>query len=180
MKKRIAVFCGSGFGNEFIFKETACSLGKLLSQKDFGLVYGGSSTGLMGAVADGVLENNGEVIGVLPQFLQKKEVAHQNLTELILVDDMHQRKAKMNLLADGFIVLPGGLGTLEELFEMLTWFQLGLHQKKIVLLNIKNFYAPLLIMIENLENFDFLKSKKESMFFVCDSVEACMDIFLEG
>ena len=179
MKKRIAVFCGSGFGNEPIFSDIARDLGRLLSQRDFGLIYGGSSTGLMGVLADEVLENNGEVIGVLPKFLQEKEVAHEKLTALILVDDMHQRKVKMNLLADGFIVLPGGLGTLEELFEMLTWYQLGLHKKKIVLLNMNNFYDPLLVLLENLENFDFLKTPKESILVICDSVEECVDAFLK-
>jgi uncharacterized protein (TIGR00730 family) len=175
--KSIAVFCGSGFGTEPIFRETAYNLGALLSQKGFSLVYGGSATGLMGVLADGALENQGEVIGVLPRFLQKKEVAHTRLTQLILVDDMHQRKAKMNKLADGFIVLPGGLGTLEELFEMLTWSQLGLHQKQIVLLNIGGYYDPLLSMLQNLEHFGFLKSGNQSAFLVCDSVLACLNVF---
>lgn len=179
MKKRLAVFCGSGFGSDPAFGRAARELGKLMAQKGFGLVYGGSSTGLMGAVADAILENNGEAVGVLPKFLQEKEVAHKNLTGLLLVDDMHQRKAKINLLADGFIVLPGGLGTLEELFEMLTWFQLGLHKKKIVLANINNFYDPLLAVLENLEGYDFLKQPKGSLFAVCDSAEACVDEFLK-
>lgn len=177
--KRIAVFCGSGFGTEPIFKEAAYDLGALLSQKGFGLVYGGSATGLMGVLADGVLENQGEVIGVLPGFLQKKEVAHIRLIQLILVDDMHQRKAKMNKLADGFIVLPGGLGTLEELFEMLTWSQLGLHQKQIVLLNISGYYDPLLSLLQNLKDFGFLKPGNESAFLVCDSVLTCLNVFEE-
>jgi uncharacterized protein (TIGR00730 family) len=175
--KRIAVFCGSSFGTEPIFREAAYNLGALLSQKGFSLVYGGSATGLMGVLADGALENQGQVIGVLPRFLQKKEVAHTRLTELILVDDMHQRKAKMNELADGFIVLPGGLGTLEELFEMLTWSQLGLHQKQIVILNVGGYYDLLLSLLQNLEDFGFLKSGNESAFSVCESVLACLNVF---
>lgn len=177
MKKKITVFCGSSFGTEVIFKETAHSLGALLSQKGYGLVYGGSATGLMGVLADGVLKNRGEVIGVLPRFLEEKEVAHAKLTKLILVDDMHQRKAKMNELADGFIILPGGLGTLEELFEILTWSQLGLHQKRIVLLNIGGYYDPLLTLLQNLEDFGFLKSRNQLAFFVCDSVVTCLNVF---
>jgi uncharacterized protein (TIGR00730 family) len=177
MKKKIAVFCGSNFGTEQIFKESAYDLGKLLSQKEYSLIYGGSSTGLMGVLADGVIENNGEVIGILPRFLQEKEVAHTKLTQLILVEDMHQRKAKMNELADGFVVLPGGLGTLEELFEILTWSQLGLHQKRIVLLNIKGYYDPLLSLLQNLEDHGFLKLSYKLTFMVCDSVLACLDVF---
>lgn len=177
MKKNIAVFCGSNLGTEQIFKESAYDLGKLLSEKGYSLIYGGSSTGLMGILADGVIENQGEVIGVLPRFLQEKEVAHTKLTQLILVDDMHQRKAKMNELADGFIVLPGGLGTLEELFEMLTWSQLGLHQKRIVLLNINSYYDSLLSLLQNLEDYGFLKSSYKLKFMVCDSVLACLDVF---
>lgn len=177
MKKKIAVFCGSSIGTEAIFKETAHALGALLSKKGLGLVYGGSSTGLMGVLADGVLENGGEVIGVLPRFLEEKEVAHTKLTKLILVDDMHQRKAKMNELADGFIVLPGGLGTLEELFEILTWSQLGLHKKRIILLNIGGYYDPLLTLLQNLEDFGFFKSRNKLAFFVCDSEVNCLNVF---
>lgn len=177
MKKKIAVFCGSGFGSKPIFKETAYALGTLLSQKGIGLVYGGSATGLMGVLADGVLENQGEVIGVLPGFLKEKEVAHAKLTKLILVDDMHQRKAKMNELADGFIVLPGGLGTLEEFFEILTWSQLGLHKKRIVLFNVEGYYDPLLALLQNLEDFGFFKSRNKLAFLVCDSVADCLNAF---
>ncbi len=129
--KRVTVFCGSSYGTDNLYKDQAFLLGQTLANQEIGLVYGGAKVGLMGAVADGVLSKGGEAIGVLPYFLQKKEVAHEQLTELILVETMHERKAKMNELSDGVIALPGGFGTLEELFEMLTWAQLGLHKKPI-------------------------------------------------
>ena len=134
--KSITVFCGSSFGSDEIYKEQAILLGQTLAKQNIQLIYGGANVGLMGAVADGVLLEGGKVIGVLPHFLQSKEIAHQDLTELILVETMHERKTKMNNLCDGVIVLPGGYGTLEEFFEMITWAQLGLHKKPIAILNI--------------------------------------------
>ena len=127
--KRITVFCGSSVGKNGKYREEAFLLGKILAQKNIGVVYGGAKIGLMGAVADGALSEKGEVIGVIPDFLQTKEVAHNELTEMIVVGSMHERKLKMHDLADGFIALPGGFGTMEELFEILTWGQLGLHKK---------------------------------------------------
>ena len=174
MINRIAVFCGSSFGSMPGFRIAAYELGSLLNRKGFGLVYGGAATGLMGALADGATENKGKAIGVLPKFLKEKEVAHRRLTELIMVEDMHERKAKMNELADGFIVLPGGLGTLEEFFEMLTWSQLELHQKQIVLLNIDGFYDPLLALLRNLEDHGFVKPGYKPVLKVCDTVIAAV------
>lgn len=171
MINRIAVFCGSGFGSKKIFTDRAYELGRLLAQNHFGLVYGGSGTGLMGVVANGVIENKGEAIGVLPHFLKDREVAHPNLSQLILVADMHQRKAKMNELADAFVVLPGGLGTLEECFEILTWSQLGLHNKPVILLNLDGFYNPLLLLIENLNNHGFIKYHDIPFFYVFDNIK---------
>jgi uncharacterized protein (TIGR00730 family) len=141
--KRITVFCGSSFGSEKEYQEQAFMLGKTLAERNIGLVYVGANVGLMGAVANGTIENKGKVIGVLPRFLQKKEIAHQGLTELILVETMHERKTKMNELTDGVITLPGGCGTLEEFFEMLTWTQPGLHEKPIAILNTNGFYDEL-------------------------------------
>ena len=133
--KSVTVFCGSSMGTDPIYKSQAFLLGKTLAQQNIKLIYGGAKVGLMGAVADGALSENGKVIGVLPHFLGTKEIAHESLTELIRVESMHERKTKMSELSEGVIALPGGFGTLEELFEMLTWGQLGLHQKPIGILN---------------------------------------------
>lgn len=141
--KSITVFCGSSFGYDEIYKTQATILGQTLAKKKIRLVYGGANVGLMGAVADGALHAGGEVVGVLPKFLQEKEIAHKHLTELILVDSMHERKIKMNDLCEGVIALPGGYGTLEEFFEMLTWAQLGLHKKPLALFNINGYYNGL-------------------------------------
>lgn len=153
----VAVFCASSIGSEKIFSEQAYLLGKALAEKNHTLIYGGSNVGLMGRVADGALENNGKVIGVLPRFLQEKEIAHNGLTELILVETMHERKAVMNELSDSVIALPGSFGTMEELFEMLTWGQLQLHQKPVGILNINGFFNELLAFIETMMKSGFLK-----------------------
>jgi hypothetical protein len=169
--KRITIFCGSSFGTKEIFKDQAILLGKTLADQGIEIVYGGAKVGLMGAVADGALQEGGKVIGVLPNFLKSKEIAHLRLTELILVDSMHERKTKMNELCDGVIALPGGFGTLEELFEMLTWAQLGLHAKPIAVLNINGFYDPLLHMLQVMVENGFLKEINQKMLIVSDSIE---------
>jgi len=150
-------------GNDNIFREQAMLLGASLAQKGIGLVYGGARVGLMGAVADGALSEGGEVIGVLPHFLQQKELAHVGLTELILTDTMHERKAKMNELCDGVIALPGGFGTMEELYEMLTWGQLGLHNKPVGLLNTNGFYDALIALSVNMSAMGFLSDANREM-----------------
>ena len=147
--KRLTVFCGSSNGSNKIFKEEAYKLGQKLAENKIELVYGGANVGLMGVIADSVLENRGVAIGVLPNFLKKIEVEYKGLSELILVDSMHERKAKMNELSDGVITLPGGFGTLEEFFEMLTWAQLGLHKKPIAIYNIDGFFDDLLLFIKS-------------------------------
>ena len=167
----ITVFCGSSLGNEAAFEEQAYQLGKLLAERNLELVYGGAKVGLMGAVADGVLNHNGTVIGVLPNFLSHKEVLHENLTKLILVDSMHERKAQMNDLCDGVIALPGGFGTLEELFEMLTWSQLGLHKKPIGILNISGYYDLLIQFVENMVDKGLLKMVNQEMIIVSDNAQ---------
>ena len=169
--KRITVFCGSSFGTEKEYQEQAYLLGKTLAERSIGLVYGGANVGLMGAVADGALENNGEVIGVLPYFLQNKEIAHHGLTELILVETMHERKTKMSDLTDGVIMLPGGFGTLEEFFEMLTWAQLGLHKKPIGILNIGGFYDEMLALLNTMVGKGFLKLANRDMVLVSNNVD---------
>lgn len=169
--KSITVFCGSSFGSDNVFKEQATLLGQTLAKQNIQLVYGGSNTGLMGAVADGSLHAGGKVIGVLPLFLQSKEIAHQHLTKLILVDTMHERKTKMNDLCDGVIVLPGGYGTLEEFFEMITWAQLGLHKKPIAILNIDGFYDDLIKLTQTMVDKGFLKQVNQDMLLISDTID---------
>lgn len=169
--KRLTVFCGSSFGTEDIYQEQANLLGQTLAKHNIELVYGGANVGLMGAVADGVLENGGKVIGVLPNFLKSKEIAHKHLTELILVDTMHERKTKMNDLCDGVIAMPGGFGTLEEFFEMLTWAQLGLHKKPIAILNIDGFYDSLNVLVQTMVDKGFLKEVNQKMLLISDNID---------
>jgi len=173
--KSITVFCGSSFGTEEIYKEQAYLVGKTLAKENIHLIYGGANVGLMGAVADGVIENGGKAIGVLPQFLQSKEIAHTNLNELILVETMHERKTKMNELSDGVIVLPGGYGTLEEFFEMITWAQLGLHKKPIAILNIDRFYDDLIKLVQTMVDKGFLKQINQEMLLVSDSIDELLE-----
>ncbi len=146
--KRIAVYCGSCMGSRVEYRRAAEELGHLMVSRKIGLVYGGGRVGLMGAIAKTVLDDGGEAIGVIPRFLEKEEIVHRHLTELYVVDTMHQRKMKMAELAEGFIALPGGFGTLEEWFEMLTWAQIGHHQKPVALLNVSGYFDPLLEMID--------------------------------
>lgn len=167
--KSICVFCGSSLGNNPVYSEAAQELGRLLALQGIGLVYGGAKIGLMGAVADAVLENGGKVIGVIPHFLSGKEVAHNDLTELILVDSMHQRKQKMADLSEGFIALPGGMGTMEELCEILTWAQLGLHQKPIGILNATNFYSHLSSLFDHMLQEGFLRQKHRDLLLQSDN-----------
>ena len=161
--KSIAVFCGSSAGSDPVYKKRAFALGQLLAKHSISIIYGGANIGLMGAVADGALSEGGKVIGVIPGFLKAHEIAHENLSELIEVESMHERKLKMNELCDGVIALPGGYGTFEELFEMSTGAQLGLHNKPIGLLNIKGYYDPLLQMVSRMLHEGFLKKTNADM-----------------
>ena len=173
--KRIVVYCGSGIGNDDIYREQAMLLGATLAKKGIGLIYGGARIGLMGAVADGALSQGGEAIGIIPHFLQQKELAHAGLTELILTDTMHERKAKMNELCDGVIALPGGFGTMEELFEMLTWGQLGLHHKPIGLLNVAGFYDTLIALAQHMTGEGFLSAANRDMLLYSNDIELLLD-----
>ena len=173
--KRITVFCGSSSGTEEIYTSQATLLGQTLAKRNIELVYGGANVGLMGAVADGVLNNAGKAIGVLPNFLRSKEIAHKQLTELILVDTMQERKTKMNDLCDGVIALPGGFGTLEELFEMLTWAQLGLHKKPIAILNVDGYYDALIVFVETMTAKGLLKEVNQLMLLVSDNIDELLD-----
>ncbi|MDF9759727.1 uncharacterized protein (TIGR00730 family) [Peribacillus simplex] len=175
--KSLAVFCGSSIGASAIYVEEAKNLGAELAKRNITLVYGGSSVGIMGAVADSVLEAGGNVIGVMPDFLEKKEIAHKSLTELIVVESMHERKAKMAELADGFMALPGGPGTLEEFFEIFTWAQLGLHRKPCGLLNINHYYDPLVALFNHMSDEKFLHEKFRSMALVDVEPNGLLDQF---
>lgn len=146
--KTICVFAGSNPGVKDVYKQKAVELGTYMAEQDIRLVYGGSRIGLMGAIADEVLRQGGQVIGVMPKGLFRGEVVHQELTELIEVTGMHERKAKMSELADGFIAMPGGFGTYEELFEVLCWAQIGIHQKPIGLYQVNEYFNPLIDMVK--------------------------------
>ena len=174
----ITVFCGSSSGHDKIFMSQATLLGQALAKKNIRLIYGGANVGLMGALADGALHAGGRVVGVLPKFLREKEIAHNGLTELILVDSMHERKLKMNELSDGVIALPGGFGTLEEFFEMLTWGQLGLHKKPMGILNVNGFYDNLYDMTTTMVTQGFLKQVHRDMLIYSNNVEELLEKML--
>jgi uncharacterized protein (TIGR00730 family) len=174
---RICVYCGSSPGLMPDYRDAATVLGHTLAERGIGLVYGGASIGVMGAVADGVLEKGGEVIGVIPFALATREVAHDGLNELVVVDSMHERKARMAELSDGFIALPGGWGTLEEIFEMLTWAQLGFHDKPCGLLNISHYYDHLYAFLEHAINQRFVREEYRPMMMMEDTAESLLDRF---
>jgi uncharacterized protein (TIGR00730 family) len=173
--KRVCVFAGSSAGNRPEYLAAAEDLGRVLAARGIGLVYGGARVGLMGAVADAVLADGGQVIGVIPQALVEKEVAHDGLTDLRVVTTMHERKALMAELADGFIALPGGWGTLDEFFEILTWAQLGLHEKPCGLLNVQGYYDGLLSFLEHSTAEGFVRREYRAMISVSESPAALLD-----
>ena len=155
----ICVFCGSSSGHDAAYAAAAMSFGELIARQGIELVWGGGNVGLMGALANSVLAAGGEAIGVIPTFLRDKELAHSQLTQLHVVDSMHTRKAMMADMADGFIALPGGLGTFEELFEVASWAQLGMHNKPIGLLNVADFYTPLLALLDTAARQGFMREQ---------------------
>lgn len=154
----VCIFCGSSKGTELIYADATREIGQLLASSGHSLIYGGGNVGLMGILADSVLSHGGKVIGVIPDFLMKREVGHAGLTELIIVNSMHERKKKMADLADVFIALPGGWGTLDELAEILTWRQLGLINQPIGLLNVDSFFSPLISQLKNMSDKGFLQA----------------------
>jgi len=166
--KRLCVFCGANPGHDPRYLEAAAALGRCIAQAGLGLVYGGASIGLMGAVADAALAEGGEVIGVIPQTLVEREVAHHGLADLRVVTSMHERKALMAELSDGFIALPGGVGTLEELFEVWTWSHLGLHRKPCGLLDVAGFYSGLGRFIDHVQQEGFLREGVRDMLLMAD------------
>lgn len=167
---RLCVFCGSSTGTESAYAQAATELGRTLAQQEIGLVYGGGSVGLMGAVAEGALAAGGEAIGIIPESLFNAEEGHLGLSRLEVVADMHTRKARMAELADGFIALPGGIGTFEELFEVWTWAQLGYHSKPIGLLDVDNFYQPLLQFLEHTREQGFIRQRCRDLLLVEESI----------
>ena len=173
--QRICVYCGSSSGKSSAYTAAAKQLGAELAKRNLALVYGGASIGIMGVIADAVMAHGGEVIGVIPQVLVEKEVSHAHLTELKIVNSMHERKALMAELADGFIALPGGLGTLEELFEILTWAQLGLHQKPCALLNVNHYYDALIAFLDHAVDEQFVSPKHRALLLLEESPNAIID-----
>jgi uncharacterized protein (TIGR00730 family) len=169
--RSIVVFCGSGNGKNPSFLDMAFETGKFLAIKNIDVIYGGAKIGLMGAVADGALSVGGKVIGVIPEFLAAKEIRHDKLSEKIIVTSMHERKLMMSDLCTGVIALPGGFGTLDELFEMLTWAQLGLHQKPIGLLNFNGYYDHLLKFVNSMMEENFISESNRSILLEDSSIE---------
>lgn len=172
---KLAVFCGSRTGSDPVYASEARRLGEFMGQQGVDLVFGGGHVGLMGTVADAVLAAGGRAYGVIPEHLRDRELAHQQLTELHVVKDMHERKARMAELADGFVALPGGIGTLEEIFEAWTWAQLGYHRKPCAFYNVKGFYDPLMAMVASMQANDFLKQEYIDMLVVEDQPQALVD-----
>ncbi len=175
--KRICVFCGSSPGARQEYVQAARELGQVLTKRNIGLVYGGARVGVMGELASAVLKNGGEVIGVIPQDLVEKEVAFTELADLRVVGSMHERKALMAELADAFIALPGGLGTIEEFFEVLTWAQLGMHHKPCGLLNICQYYDNLMTFLDQAVAEQFIEAEHRSMLLIDESPDALLDQF---
>jgi hypothetical protein len=174
---RLCVFCGSSTGRDPAYAASAAQVGRILAERGIGLVYGGGRVGLMGVLADAALAAGGEVIGVIPQALLDREVGHLGLTELRVVDSMHTRKALMSELSDGFIALPGGIGTLEELFEVWTWAQLGLHRKPCGLLNVDGFFTPLVDFLDRQVAAGFIHPTYRAMLAVTSTLEELLARF---
>lgn len=169
MRKNICVYCGASTGNNPAYTEAAQQLGKAIAQQGRRLVYGGGNKGLMGVLANSVLDAGGEAIGVIPERLVEAETAHLGLTKLEVVPDMHIRKARMSELSDGFIALPGGIGTLEELFEVWTWSQIGYHKNPVGLLNIQNFYSPMTHFLQHVVDEGFVRQSYLNTLLISDT-----------
>jgi uncharacterized protein (TIGR00730 family) len=170
--KSVAVFCGSKTGKNPAFMEAAKYLGKILATNNISLIYGGGSVGMMGAIADSMIQYNGKVIGIIPEILVAWEQQHKNITELRVVEDMHIRKKMMYELCDAAIVMPGGYGTLDEMFEIITWNNLKIHEKKVVLLNIEGYYDPLIAHLEMMQAEGFLYENWKERIVLVNTVEA--------
>lgn len=172
--KRVVVFCGSSLGFNPVYKEAAKSLGQYFANNNIGLVYGGGKIGMMGVLADTILENKGEVIGVIPKLLEKVEVIHAGVEEMIVCKNMSERKVIMSKLVDGYITLPGGFGTLDELFEALTLNQLHIEQKPVGLLNINGFFDAILMQIDKMVEEGYVRSENRKLLIVANNVDELM------
>lgn len=170
----LLVYCGANEGTSPVYREAAEQLGTLLAKENIRLIYGGGSVGLMGVLADAVLNNNGEVTGVIPDFLDTKEIGHKGVPDMRVVSTMHDRKALMERLCDAAIALPGGFGTMDELFEMLTWAQLGLHKKPLGLLNINGYYDSFVQLLDKMVTEGFLKPVNRELLIVSDNAETLL------
>ncbi|MXQ12677.1 TIGR00730 family Rossman fold protein [Microvirga makkahensis] len=169
--KSICVYCGSGFGDDPVFAETAAALGRAMAEQEINLVYGGGNVGLMGTIAQAVLDHGGYVTGIIPDFLKSREKLLDEVQETIVVSDMHTRKRMMFERADAFVALPGGIGTLEELVEQMTWAQLGRHTKPILMLSTKGFWKPLLTLFAHMRDQGFIRAGLELNYLVAEKVE---------
>ena len=176
--KSVCVFCGASFGKDPAFRAAAEELGRQIGENDIRLVFGAGHVGMMGTVADAVLASGGEAIGVIPEFLRDRDQAHKNLTELHVVDSMHTRKRMMFDLSDAFIALPGGLGTLEEVFEMVTWRQLGRHAKPIVLVSTKDYWQPFDALVRSVVENDFAHGDTDTYFNTVPDPSTAIDLLL--
>lgn len=174
--KHLAVYCGSSYGASPAYQEAAVELGKEMVRRGLTLVYGGSSVGIMGVLADTVIAEGGQTIGVIPQVLVDREISHQGLTELHVVGTMHDRKFKMAELADAFLALPGGPGTMEEFFEAFTWAQIGIHSKPIGMLNVNRYYDPMISLFEHMVREQFMQPQYQSMAIIEPNVSVLLDM----
>jgi hypothetical protein len=172
--KRLAVYCGSASPSDPVYIESAREVGRTLAERGIGVVYGGGRLGLMGAIADSALEAGGEVIGIIPTALVNAEVAHRGLTELHVVDTMHQRKQAFTDLSDGFVNLPGGTGTMDELWEALSWAQIGYHAKPVGLLNVASYYDHLIAFYEKMGEVGFLRPQHQGILLIDDQLDGLL------
>lgn len=173
--KSIAVYCGASKGNDETYITEAYQLGKYMAEQGYELIFGAGSVGIMGAIQDGVLDHGGRAVGIMPNMLNEKEITSGKLSELILVDSMHERKNKMAELADAFVMAPGGAGSLEEFFEMYSWSQIGIHEKPIAVFNINGFFEPLQALLDHMIQEGFIDSKYKNLAPLCNTKESLFE-----